>query len=98
NLFENALTVQFDHRMLAYAIAITAAILAWRTRNSSAVLLFSAVIVQMTLGIWTLLEHVPLPPAPLHQAGALVGFSLAPWNLHERMLERLDAKAIRFAL
>ena len=98
NLFENALTVQFDHRMLAYAIAITAAILAWRTRNSSAVLLFSAVIVQIALGIWTLLEHVPLPQALLHQAGAMIVFALALWNLHERMLERFDAKAIRFAL
>ena len=34
NLFENAMMVQFDHRMIAYAVALYAAFLAWRGRSS----------------------------------------------------------------
>jgi cytochrome c oxidase assembly protein subunit 15 len=82
NLFENALTVQFDHRMLAYAIAIYAALLAFRTRSPPAYALMGVVALQVALGIWTLLEHVPLAQALMHQAGAMVLFATAIWTLH----------------
>src|SRR5205823_680076 len=50
NLFENAMTVQFDHRMLAYAVTVHAAILAWRTRSSTAFAVLGVVILQIALG------------------------------------------------
>ena len=38
---------------------------------------------QLVLGISTLLLVVPLPLAVLHQAGAVLLFSLALWNARE---------------
>jgi cytochrome c oxidase assembly protein subunit 15 len=85
NFFENVLTVQFDHRMLAYAIWLLAA---WHLvdvmRNgrhgaalAGALALFLAITVQAALGISTLLLVVPLPLALLHQAMAMVVLTVA---------------------
>ena len=84
NLFENAMTVQFDHRMIAYATAVYAAILAWRRRTGPAFVLLAVVFVQIGLGIWTLLDHAALAQALLHQAGAMVLFAAAIWNAHKQ--------------
>ena len=81
NFFENALTVQFDHRMLAYAIFIWAlwhALDVARTVESGparrgAFVLAAAVVLQVALGVATLLLQVPLPVALAHQGlGMLV--------------------------
>ena len=86
NLFENALTVQFNHRLIAYGIAIIAVVHVWsilwsagnwgRTR-SSAVWLLLSVAAQIALGIATLLAMVPLHLGLIHQAGALLVLTLA---------------------
>jgi cytochrome c oxidase assembly protein subunit 15 len=90
NLFENALTVQFNHRMAAYLLV---AVVLWhmvgllrgsddpRARRSG-VVLFAAMLAQAALGIWTLLAHVPLALGLAHQAGAAAVFGLAVWHLH----------------
>jgi heme a synthase len=80
NFFENLLTVQFDHRMLAYLIFVVAAFHAFDVARSvkasaaraGAFLLFAAITLQMALGIATLLLVVPLPLALLHQAMAML--------------------------
>jgi heme a synthase len=83
NFFENALTVQFDHRMLAYAIfGLTLVHLAdvARTTTSgfvSAVALAAAVTLQAVLGILTLLHQAPLALALTHQAMAIVVLTIA---------------------
>lgn len=90
NLFENALTVQFNHRLLAYAIAVAVPWHLWsllrRPSDSrariSGLALAATVFVQVALGIWTLLAHVPIPLALLHQAGAIAVFGVAVWHLH----------------
>jgi heme a synthase len=91
NLFENALTVQFNHRLLAYAAA---AAVAWHLRSlllrgdadratrTSGLVLAGAVLAQVLLGIWTLLTQVPIPLALLHQAGAVAVFAAALWHWH----------------
>ncbi len=84
NLFENALTVQFDHRMLAYALwalALLHALDASRRRAGvrGAWLLFGLVSGQAALGILTLIHQVPLDMALAHQLGAtlvLIGATL----------------------
>jgi heme a synthase len=81
NFFENALTVQFDHRILAYLVFVLAAALMLLTRSAASLRLMLAVLVQVALGITTLLFHVPLPLALLHQAGAMVVLAAAVWNL-----------------
>lgn len=85
NFFENTLTVQFDHRMLAYAIFIGALLHAFhvsRTRTagpalSGAIALAAAVMLQAGLGIWTLLMVAPISLALLHQAMAMVVLTVA---------------------
>ena len=76
NLFDNPLTVQFEHRMTAYALlalAILHAVDAIRSRAatsvvSGAVWLAAAMILQAVLGILTLLHQVPIDLALAHQA------------------------------
>jgi cytochrome c oxidase assembly protein subunit 15 len=84
NFFENILTVQFDHRMIAYLVFIGAAVHAVdvvrneRARGRiGALALLAAVALQIVLGIATLLLVVPLPLALLHQAGAMLVLTVA---------------------
>ncbi len=86
NVFENALTVQFTHRILAYIILLVAIWHALRTFSMSAMLVAYAVFAQACLGILTLLFHVPLGFALAHQATALVVVTAAVWNLHKKTI------------
>ena len=83
NFFENALTVQFDHRMLAYAIVIYAALLALVSPLPSARLVLVALLLQAALGVWTLLEKAPLALGLAHQAGAMAVLAAALWHMHK---------------
>lgn len=91
NLFENALTVQFFHRLMAYAIAVCVVIYAWRRRNSPAIALVAVVAIQIIVGILTLLHQVPLSLALIHQGGALILLATALWNLHVLLVSRSPA-------
>jgi cytochrome c oxidase assembly protein subunit 15 len=100
NFFENTLTVQFDHRMLAYAIwllAVVHAIDAMRSEadlraRREAVVLALLVTVQAALGIATLLLVVPLALAIAHQAMAAVVLTLAIIHA-ERLRHCVDSRA-----
>jgi len=90
NLFENIATVQFDHRLLAMLTFLSIAVF-WnyaRTRTLSRSartgvhLLLLAAIVQVGLGISTLLLHVPVALAVTHQAGALILLSVTLFVFH----------------
>jgi heme a synthase len=81
NIFENALTVQFDHRLLAYVIAVIVAGHAYVMMTKESLLLLGAVIAQVALGVWALLWQVPLWLGLVHQGGALIVFAAALWNL-----------------
>ncbi|MFY9687699.1 MAG: COX15/CtaA family protein, partial [Pseudolabrys sp.] len=82
NLFENTLTVQFNHRMVAYAIwilAILHACDAWRAGVGlgGALVLAGAMTLQAGVGIVTLLHQAPLPLALAHQVLAILVLSVA---------------------
>jgi cytochrome c oxidase assembly protein subunit 15 len=90
NLFENAMTVQFNHRMAAYVLL---AVVLWHVTKvlrgdrdpgvrRTAIMLGCAVLAQALLGIWTLLAQVPLALGLAHQAGAAAVFAIAVWHLH----------------
>lgn len=88
--FEDVLTVQFVHRVLAmttvlavvgFRLSLRGADLAPRARRA-ADLLTVWVFVQASLGVATLLSVVALPLAALHQAGAVVLWSLALWTVY----------------
>jgi heme a synthase len=84
NLFENTLTVQFEHRMVAYtlfALVVLHVIDAVRSRVDRAVVdgalwLFGIVSLQVTLGILTLLNQAPMDLALTHQAAAILVLTL----------------------
>jgi cytochrome c oxidase assembly protein subunit 15 len=89
NLFENVLTVQFNHRLLAYVMTVAVLWHLWSLRSASdsaakasGGVLAGAVLAQAALGIWTLLAQVPIPLALLHQAGAVAVFGVALWHWH----------------
>lgn len=52
---------------------------------ASAVVLLLAIVVQMSIGIWTLLSAqgaIPIGLGLLHQGGAAIVFAIAVWHLH----------------
>jgi cytochrome c oxidase assembly protein subunit 15 len=85
NLFENDLTVQFLHRMVAYTLWIaallhTADIARGGLRGpvlTRSVALAAAVTVQACLGVLTLLHQAPIDLALSHQAMAVVVLTIA---------------------
>jgi cytochrome c oxidase assembly protein subunit 15 len=78
NLVDNAVTVQFDHRIGAYLLTLLVLAVAWkawrhgRTLKNAALLLTLAVGVQMFLGIVMLLKDVPVSWGTLHQGGGVL--------------------------
>jgi cytochrome c oxidase assembly protein subunit 15 len=90
NFFENPKTVQFIHRLGAYALLAVTFLNMIITLNAApsttharrAVVLFVLVMLQALIGIATLLMQVPLDLGLLHQGGALIvfGFALANWR------------------
>ena len=90
NMFENKVTVQFNHRLLAVTTAVL--FMGWylkgRTRfddapvTSSFKLIGMMVIIQVALGISTLLLQVPVWLGAAHQAGALLLLTAVLMNLH----------------
>jgi cytochrome c oxidase assembly protein subunit 15 len=102
NLFDNTLTVQFEHRMVAYtlfALAGLHAVDAIRSRAGTAVIngavkLAAVITLQAVLGILTLLHQVPIGLALAHQAVAIVVLTLAILQA-ERMAARQCGQAQR---
>ena len=101
NLFENALTVQFNHRLVAYALVLATI---WHVRGRGARprdprarlhrrALAGGVLAQAALGIVTLLAQVPLSLGLAHQAGAAAVFGLAVWHLHAVRHPHLGSRA-----
>lgn len=85
NFFYNMATVQLDHRMLAWLLVAAVAWLWWRVRRSapgkraraSVHLLAGLLAVQFALGVWTLLEQVPVALGAAHQFVAVLVFGAA---------------------
>lgn len=83
NIFENLLTVQFIHRMLAYTVFVFVYVLWWKSRkvtlssiqkktmNTCAL----AVSIQVLLGIFTVMYRVPVALGALHLVGGFFLFS-----------------------
>ncbi|CAN5178661.1 COX15/CtaA family protein [soil metagenome] len=84
NIFENGAGVQFVHRILAFTIVIMTIVIFIKSKNlelsgTSRKIIFTlgvAVFLQFCLGLLTLLLHVPVLMASLHQIGAFILFSV----------------------
>ncbi len=88
NFIDSHLTVQFNHRLVAYCIALLVVLIfVWSkslnlskpSRQAISILAF-IVGIQVLLGIWTLLAVVPISLGLLHQLGAALSL-LAALNL-----------------
>ena len=84
NFFEDVATVQFDHRVLAI-VTFSGIVVLWLISLRQTLpapiriglhFLLAAAILQVSLGISTLLMQVPIPLAAAHQAGALLLFTV----------------------
>jgi cytochrome c oxidase assembly protein subunit 15 len=93
NLFENALTVQFNHRILAYAIWLLAIWHVFAARGSgafgAAAMLAILITLQGVLGVVTLLHVAPLGLALAHQGLAVIVLTAAV--LHAESLRHRPA-------
>ena len=102
NWFENIAAVQFDHRLLAVATAVVI-MLAWaagwravlpRPVRTALHGLVAIALLQVALGITTLLLVVPIPLAAAHQAGAVLLLTAAIVFRHTlRGVVPMDGKA-----
>jgi cytochrome c oxidase assembly protein subunit 15 len=91
NVFENLVMVQFNHRLLAYVtlgVAAATVIAAMRHRGPfqpwrhGVYVLGALVLLQVGLGVATLLAYVPVALGVAHQANALLAFTVALWTAH----------------
>ena len=90
NFFDNMTTVQFDHRLLAittfalvvaYWFGARSVDLPTRARPAANALLHTA-IVQVVLGVATLLFAVPVVLGAAHQGVAMILFTIALYLVH----------------
>ena len=89
NFLENNVTVQFDHRILGITTFILTLVLWFYTRihnlplsiKKKANILLLVIIIQISLGVATLISHVATPIAIIHQLGALVFYTISIWTL-----------------
>ncbi len=89
NAFENPKTVQFIHRMSAYALLLLALAQVFIAMNSNSgqthkrrtIVLLVLILAQAAIGVITLVLQVPLNWGLYHQGGAVVvlGFAIAHW-------------------
>ena len=95
-MFEDITTIQFNHRMFAYLLVVLISSFAfamWRRTADGRlklglVLLLGALLVQVVLGISTLLLHVPVALAAAHQGGAVLLLSAAVFVSHVLVRQR----------
>jgi len=99
NLFEVPQTIVFIHRWFAWLGVIAVPVVYYFTKKQNypreiangLLWLTGAVIVQITLGVLTILSYVNIVVALLHQANALVLFALGIYFIHR--LRALDRKS-----
>lgn len=89
NIFENITTIQFNHRLIAWLLMLSIPLFWWLFRNAAEArarlaldMMLGIFIIQITLGITTLLFKVPVALGALHQAGALLLFTAALYLNH----------------
>jgi len=84
NWFENITAIQFNHRMIAYLLFLLVPLFCFAVRRlatsqrsrTAAHLLLAMLVVQISLGVATLLLHMPVAIAVSHQGGAIILLTL----------------------
>ncbi len=103
SLINNMASVQFIHRMIAYLIAIAITVLivkVWKDKQLSskqkqnAYLLGGLVVVQIILGIYTLLNSVPVALGVIHQAVAFFVFAATIYFIYRLAYASMREKVV----
>ncbi|WP_461519331.1 COX15/CtaA family protein [Porticoccus sp.] len=90
-IFEDLTTIQFNHRMFAYLLIVLISIFVFKSYGQPGLcseartglkLVMALLVVQVSLGISTLLLHVPVPLAAAHQGGAVLLFTSVLFVTH----------------
>jgi cytochrome c oxidase assembly protein subunit 15 len=85
NHFENPAMVHFQHRTVAYVVFLAVFYLLWRTRDAArsvqiaSLHVLGLLLLQIALGVFAVVNSVPLPIAALHQVCALALFAATLW-------------------
>lgn len=72
NIFENGTTIQFIHRWLATLLVLGVIAMPFRARRPEVFLAAAMALIQLGLGIATILSGVNIALATMHQAGAVL--------------------------
>ena len=95
--FEGVATIHFNHRMLAYAVALLVLLLGVQSFRASgdtrvrrgAGLMLLALSFQLVLGIGTVLTQVSIPMAATHQVGAVLLLTAVLYWIHAQTDQKL---------
>ena len=95
--FEGVATIHFNHRMLAYAVALLVLFLGVQSLRASddtrvrrgAGLMLLALSFQLVLGIGTVLTQVSIPMAATHQVGAVLLLTAVLYWIHAQTDQKL---------
>jgi len=99
NFIEGLAGVQFLHRYIAYVLVVLAAIIWYKARKLNLVksqqygvnLLVGMVLLQVLLGILTLIWSVPISLGVIHQAGAFILLAFNIYLLHQLSHQKKEA-------
>ena len=85
NFFENGTTIQFVHRWLAKLLVLGVLVMAWRAPRAETLSAAGMALLQLGLGIATILSGVGILIATAHQAGAVLLLTLLLVVRHRSM-------------
>jgi len=100
NIFESPQTIVFIHRWFAWLGLIAVPYVFWIVKKQNyppdiqkgLLWLIGIVVLQITLGVLTVLSYVNIVIALIHQANAIVLFGLAVYFIHR--FRALDARGV----
>lgn len=98
NWFENIAAIQFNHRMIAYLLILLIPLFSFAVKRlaitqrsvTAAHLLLAMLVIQVSLGVATLLLHMPVVIAVSHQGGAILLLTIALFICREIKQEESD--------
>lgn len=89
SIVDDPLTIHFEHRTFAYVVAIVAVLIWWKLKSDvsptvrlGAHSVLITLLLQVSLGVFTVLNMVAIPIAAAHQAGAIFALSAALYLLN----------------
>ncbi len=89
SIFDDPLTIHFEHRTFAYVVALVAIFIWWKLRSDvsktvrlGAHLVLITILLQIALGVFTVINMVAIPIAAAHQGGAIFALSASLYLLN----------------